>query len=106
MSSRSAFHGSARKLVLAFDVGMTYSGISYRYATLQIVADRRYILDTSVLDPGVTPDIKAVTRYVELSLKSATHLEHLAGFRHMNISLEPLRSRLLFIMIVLGTSRP
>ena len=34
-TSRSAFHGRNRKLVLAFDVGTTYSGISYRYASLQ-----------------------------------------------------------------------
>jgi hypothetical protein len=34
-TSRSAFHGPNRKLVLAFDIGTTYSGISYRYASLQ-----------------------------------------------------------------------
>jgi len=28
---RLAFRGTDRKLVLAFDVGTTYSGISYRY---------------------------------------------------------------------------
>lgn len=32
-TSRSAFHGPSRKLVMAFDVGTTYSGISYRYTT-------------------------------------------------------------------------
>ena len=41
-TSRSAFHGPGRKLVLAFDVGTTYSGISYRYATLQTGVDERY----------------------------------------------------------------
>ncbi|KAF8805122.1 hypothetical protein BYT27DRAFT_7258239 [Phlegmacium glaucopus] len=46
MSTRSVYHGSRRKLVLAFDVGTTYSGISY-----------------SVLDPGQVPEIKAVTRF-------------------------------------------
>ena len=34
-TSRSVFHGRNRELVLAFDVGTTYSGISYRYANLQ-----------------------------------------------------------------------
>jgi len=29
-SSRSVYRGSGRKLILAFDVGTTYSGISYR----------------------------------------------------------------------------
>jgi hypothetical protein len=32
-TSRSAFRGPGRKLVLAFDVGTTYSGVSYRYTT-------------------------------------------------------------------------
>jgi hypothetical protein len=47
MSIRNPYHGLRRKLVLAFDVGTTYSGVSY-----------------SVLDPGVIPQIKGVTRYV------------------------------------------
>lgn len=45
MISRQPYHGSRRKLVLAFDVGTTYSGISY-----------------SILDPGEVPQIKGVTR--------------------------------------------
>ncbi|KAF8181785.1 hypothetical protein BJ912DRAFT_882045 [Pholiota molesta] len=49
MASRSAYPGSRRKLVLAFDVGTTYSGISY-----------------SVLDPGRVPEIKGVTRFPAL----------------------------------------
>lgn len=70
-TSRSVFHGPGRKLVLAFDVGTTYSGISYRYATLQTEADARYsltILDNSVLDPGTIPEIRGVTRWVEMIL--------------------------------------
>ncbi|KAH9485815.1 Heat shock 70 kDa protein 12B [Psilocybe cubensis] len=46
MASRSPYRGPRRKLVLAFDVGTTYSGISY-----------------SVLDPGQIPEIKGVTRF-------------------------------------------
>ncbi|KAF8805121.1 hypothetical protein BYT27DRAFT_7105301 [Phlegmacium glaucopus] len=46
MSTRSVYRGPRRKLVLAFDVGTTYSGISY-----------------SVLDPGQVPEIKGVTRF-------------------------------------------
>ena len=47
-TSRSAFQGSSRKLVLAFDVGTTYSGISYRYAkSVQMDDDGRYsLIDT------------------------------------------------------------
>ncbi|KDR69808.1 hypothetical protein GALMADRAFT_255622 [Galerina marginata CBS 339.88] len=46
MSSRAVYKGSRRKLVLAFDVGTTFSGISY-----------------SILDPGQIPVIKGVTRF-------------------------------------------
>ena len=64
---RSAFHGRSRKLVLAFDVGTTYSGISYRCVSRQtdhIGATLSFVLDDSVLDPGVIPEIKGVTRWV------------------------------------------
>ncbi|KAF9068279.1 hypothetical protein BDP27DRAFT_1224514 [Rhodocollybia butyracea] len=43
---RKPFSGSQRGLVVAFDVGTTFSGISY-----------------SVLDPGVVPEIRGVTRF-------------------------------------------
>jgi hypothetical protein len=46
MSSRQPYHGSHRKLVLAFDIGTTYSGVSY-----------------SILGPGLVPEIRAATRY-------------------------------------------
>ncbi|TFK18829.1 hypothetical protein FA15DRAFT_241935 [Coprinopsis marcescibilis] len=44
--SRPPYSGRNRKLVLAFDVGTTYSGISY-----------------SILDPGQVPEIKGVTKF-------------------------------------------
>ena len=43
MISRPPYQGPHRKLVLAFDVGTTYSGISY-----------------SILDPGEVPQIRGV----------------------------------------------
>ena len=43
-TARSAFHGRNRKLVLAFDVGTTYSGISYRCANLPTNDDGPYSL--------------------------------------------------------------
>ncbi|KAH7883407.1 hypothetical protein F5I97DRAFT_1981501 [Phlebopus sp. FC_14] len=46
MLSRRPYHGLSRKLVLAFDVGTTYSGVSY-----------------AILDPGEVPKIQGVTRY-------------------------------------------
>ncbi|RDB20641.1 Heat shock protein 12A [Hypsizygus marmoreus] len=45
-SARSPYRGSVRGLVLAFDIGTTYSGVSY-----------------SILDPGQIPEIRAVTRF-------------------------------------------
>ena len=41
MSSRSAYRGPKRKLVLAFDVGTTYSGISYRHVESIKTSHRR-----------------------------------------------------------------
>ncbi|KAF5315547.1 hypothetical protein D9611_004835 [Ephemerocybe angulata] len=43
---RAPYVGSRRKLVLAFDVGTTFSGVSY-----------------SILDPGQPPEIKGVTKF-------------------------------------------
>ncbi|KAF8638104.1 hypothetical protein AX17_002444 [Amanita inopinata Kibby_2008] len=43
---RNPFSGPARKLVMAFDIGTTYSGASY-----------------AVLDPGFIPEIHGVTRF-------------------------------------------
>ncbi|KIJ93867.1 hypothetical protein K443DRAFT_134933 [Laccaria amethystina LaAM-08-1] len=40
------YNGPGRKLILAFDIGTTFSGISY-----------------SILDPGQVPEIKGVTRF-------------------------------------------
>ncbi|KZV77361.1 hypothetical protein PENSPDRAFT_597305 [Peniophora sp. CONT] len=44
--TRAAFQGPKRKLVIAFDLGTTFSGVSY-----------------AVLDPGKVPDIKTVNRW-------------------------------------------
>ncbi|KAF5317094.1 hypothetical protein D9611_003520 [Ephemerocybe angulata] len=46
MTPRTPYRGFRRKLILALDVGTTYSGISY-----------------AVLDPGQVPEIKPVTRF-------------------------------------------
>ncbi|KAF6748668.1 hypothetical protein DFP72DRAFT_915757 [Ephemerocybe angulata] len=45
MENRKPFEGTTRRLLLAFDIGTTYSGISY-----------------SILDPGKVPEIRPVTR--------------------------------------------
>ena len=45
--TRSPYSGTSRKLVLAFDIGTTYSGAAYAF-----------------LDPGGVPDIKTVTKWV------------------------------------------
>ncbi|KAF8652563.1 hypothetical protein AX16_004346 [Volvariella volvacea WC 439] len=46
MAERPAYNGEQRKLVLAFDIGTTYSGVSY-----------------CVLDPGNVPEIRNVTKF-------------------------------------------
>ncbi|EMD33097.1 hypothetical protein CERSUDRAFT_98705 [Gelatoporia subvermispora B] len=46
MTARPPFHGEFRKLVVAIDVGTTYSGVSY-----------------SILDPGEVPKTLGVRRY-------------------------------------------
>jgi len=46
MTTRRPYNGEYRKLILAFDVGTTYSGISY-----------------SLLDPGEIPLTYGVTRF-------------------------------------------
>ncbi|EKM77785.1 hypothetical protein AGABI1DRAFT_121858 [Agaricus bisporus var. burnettii JB137-S8] len=46
MPTRKPYAGTERKLVLAFDVGTTFSGISY-----------------SILDPGLVPNVHPVTRF-------------------------------------------
>lgn len=45
MPALKPYGGYVRKLVLAFDVGTTFSGIGY-----------------AILDPGEVPQIQAVTR--------------------------------------------
>ena len=47
MAPSKPYAGPVRRLLLAFDVGTTYSGIAY-----------------AVLDPGEVPKIQAVTRQV------------------------------------------
>jgi hypothetical protein len=43
--SRTPYNGASRKLVLAFDIGTTYSGAAYAF-----------------LDPGEVPQINMVTK--------------------------------------------
>jgi hypothetical protein len=66
-TSRSVYCGARRKLVLAFNVGSLYSGISYRYIPPCNAVNRGFIrvadacLD-SLLDPGRVPEFKGITR--------------------------------------------
>ena len=63
-SPRSPYRGIRRKLVLAFDVGTNYSGISYTwgFSDCSDAFGRTNHLLISVLDPGQVPEIKGVTR--------------------------------------------
>lgn len=73
MSTRSKYQGTRRRLVLAFDVGTTFSGISYRYEVSWLLAGRTTYSQTccSVLDPGQVPEIKGVTRSVHANKVSS-----------------------------------
>ena len=64
MAFRSVYRGQKRKLVLAFDVGTTFSGISYRFVDGRHTGASSDIFDNSILDPGQVPEIKPVTRFV------------------------------------------
>ncbi|KAF8871915.1 hypothetical protein CPB85DRAFT_1379000 [Mucidula mucida] len=46
MTARKPYNGSRRKLVIAFDIGTTYSGVSF-----------------SILDPGIPPVIQGVHKF-------------------------------------------
>ena len=65
MFQRLPYAGTERKLVLAFDIGTTFSGVSYWCA---VQHRRSFNLSFSfffysILDPGKVPEIKGVTRY-------------------------------------------
>jgi len=87
MSSRPPYKGYRRRLVMAFDVGTTFSGISYRYIGRFPSLLRRFIrCSCSVLDPGQVPEVKGVTRYfiqfpIRVNLKAARFpaQEHSSG---------------------------
>lgn len=63
MSTRPPYSGLQRKLVLSFDIGTTFSGISYWYVSPFCILSVSQIR-SSILDPGESPEIKSVTRYV------------------------------------------
>jgi hypothetical protein len=56
---RRAYDGPGAKLVLAFDVGTTYSGVSY-----------------AIMEPGEVPEIQSITRSVLASAKEFQFLNH------------------------------
>lgn len=65
MLSRPLYRGKDCKLILGFDIGTTYSGISYRwdpvFSSLESVP-LLILSQTSLLVPGQIPEIKGVTR--------------------------------------------
>lgn len=65
-AARSAYDGPRRKLILAFDVGTTYSGVSYTYvqrAPHVLPGFALTILQLNrILTPGQVPEIRGVTR--------------------------------------------
>ncbi|KAI0086059.1 hypothetical protein BDY19DRAFT_895433 [Irpex rosettiformis] len=74
MPSLKPYGGAVRKLVLAFDVGTTFSGVSY-----------------AILDPGETPKIQTITRYPGQSngdLKIPTVLSYSADGQVQSVGAE------------------
>jgi len=61
-ANRKPYDGTCRKLVIAFDIGTTFSGASYRSAARLswnvVSAD----ICASILDPGNVPTIQGVNR--------------------------------------------
>jgi len=59
------FDGLCRKLIVAIDFGTTFSGVSYRSITLrsQESLEPDVNLHSSILQPGVVPEILGVNRY-------------------------------------------
>ena len=76
---RGPFSGGASKLVMAFDVGTTYSGASY-----------------TLLGPGFIREIYRVTRYTPLpgSLRIVFPIPRSTGFQHSRESVVILKSQL------------
>ncbi|KAJ3494374.1 hypothetical protein NLJ89_g10822 [Agrocybe chaxingu] len=63
-STRPPYKGTRRKLVLAFDVGTTYSGISYRFLLAVIINPRvEGLIPWLVSWTGRVPEVKGVTRF-------------------------------------------
>jgi hypothetical protein len=84
---RQPFQGPCRKLVLALDVGTTYSGISY-----------------SILDPGEVPQIKGVTRYETFEFLKPS--KRFPDFQAREVLVVTLRYLLSFIIVKKETSAP
>lgn len=80
MLTRQQYRGAARGLVLAFDVGTTYSGVSY-----------------AILDPGEIPKIRGVNRYT-LQLLSLPVLTDSRGILPKSMWVGTVRSHPSFIM--------
>ena len=51
VGTRKPYTGQTRSLVLALDVGTTFSGVSY-----------------AILEPGEVPKIHGVTRYAQMTM--------------------------------------
>ena len=78
-TTRSAHMGSSRKLILAFDIGTTYSGVSY-----------------VLIEPGLVSEIKPVIRYSLPSRSSSERLTLLRRFLNHAIESSKISSTLFY----------
>ncbi|PPQ89040.1 hypothetical protein CVT25_006718 [Psilocybe cyanescens] len=81
MPTRQPYSSTQRKLVLAFDVGTTFSGISYRLVghLLLNLSSELWVLLCSILNLGEVAKIRSVTRSIHKALKRRFHAQHCAG---------------------------
>ena len=60
--TRKPYSGLSRSLVIAIDVGTTFSGVSITTTTLYY-AHKLFQVSYAILEPGEIPKIHGVTRY-------------------------------------------
>lgn len=89
MPPRQPYRGPSRKIVLAFDIGTTFSGVSY-----------------SILDPGEVPQIKGVTRYDLCYILLFKLTMDIKAFQHRSMLEVTQRSHQSYITLKMGNCAP
>lgn len=67
VQSNAVYRGHRRRLVMAIDVGTTFSCVSYRYIRRYLTLYNLPIKRSSFLDPGEVPITRGVRRWIVFS---------------------------------------